>query len=146
VKSTDNPSEQGQYRLDSQVGYLLRLASQRHWNIFQTHTVNDLTPMQFSALIRISEVGACSQNHLGRLASMDVATIKGVIGRLQRKGLVVLNADPNDKRRTIISLSPDGAALIGQLHDVGQKISAETLGPLTENEKARLLKLLKKMT
>ncbi len=142
----DQPSKDDAYSLDRQVGYLLRLASQRHWNIFQNHTVMDLTPTQFSALIRISEVGACSQNHLGRLASMDVATIKGVIGRLQRKGLVTLSPDANDKRRTVIALSETGADMMEQLRQVGRDISAETLGPLTRAEQERLLRLLEKLS
>ena len=74
---------QDPYRLDDQAGYLLRLASQRHAAIFQSLTLEGLTPTQFSALIRISEQGQCSQNHLGRLAAMDVATIKGVADRLR---------------------------------------------------------------
>ncbi|MBV1896693.1 MAG: MarR family winged helix-turn-helix transcriptional regulator [Rhodobacteraceae bacterium] len=134
------------YRLDSQIGYLLRLASQRHANIFQHHSVLDLTPTQFAALIRVSEVGECSQNHLGRMTSMDVATIKGVVGRLQRKDLVTLRSDPKDKRRTIIALSNKAAAMIDQLHDIGEDISNETLRPLTNNEKTRLLQILEKIS
>ncbi len=105
----------------------------------------DLTPTQFAALMRIAEVGECSQNRLGRLASMDVATIKGVVGRLQRKGLVTLRPDPTDKRRTMIALSDQAEGMIGQLSRIGADISEETLKPLTNNEKIRLLQLLKKI-
>ncbi|MTI02946.1 MarR family winged helix-turn-helix transcriptional regulator, partial [Roseibium sp. RKSG952] len=77
------------YLLDSQVGYLLRLANQRHASIFQSHTLEGLTPTQFAALVRIAELGKCSQNRLGRLAAMDVATIKGVVDRLKQKGFTI---------------------------------------------------------
>ncbi|MFT7594928.1 MAG: DNA-binding MarR family transcriptional regulator [Paracoccaceae bacterium] len=133
------------YNLDDQVGYLLRLASQRHAAIFQSHTREGLTPTQFSALIRISEQGQCSQNHLGRLAAMDVATIKGVVDRLRQKGLTVTEADPNDKRRMLISLSPEGAALVKEMHKVGHAITAETLSPLTTAEKRSMARMLRKM-
>jgi MarR family transcriptional regulator, lower aerobic nicotinate degradation pathway regulator len=133
------------YRLEEQIGFLLRLASQRHANIFQHHSVMNLTPTQFSALIRISEVGECSQNHLGRLTAMDVATIKGVVDRLRKKDLVSLSPDPNDKRRTTIRLTEKSAAMIDQLHAIGHGITDETLRPLTENEKSRLLQILKKI-
>ena len=76
------------YSLDEQVGYLLRLASQRHSGIFLQQISENLTPTQFSTLIRISEGGELSQNHLGRLASMDVATVKGVVDRLKAKELI----------------------------------------------------------
>lgn len=77
---------------------------------------------------------------------MDVATIKGVVGRLQRKDLVTLRSDPKDKRRTIIALSNKAAAMIDQLHDIGEDISNETLRPLTNNEKTRLLQILEKIS
>ncbi|SLN25483.1 HTH-type transcriptional repressor NicR [Falsiruegeria litorea R37] len=134
------------YSLDDQVGYLLRLASQRHATIFQSKTINGLTPTQFSALIRISEQGTCSQNHLGRLAAMDVATIKGVVDRLRQKGLTLTAPDPNDKRRTMISLSPEGEEMVAQMKEVGREITAESLKPLTAAEQRNLVKILRKLS
>jgi DNA-binding MarR family transcriptional regulator len=146
VVVSDTEAKAAPYRLDSQIGFLLRMASQRHANIFQHHAVLDLTPTQFAALVRISEVGECSQNHLGRLTSMDVATIKGVVGRLQRKDLVTLRPDIKDKRRTIIALSCKAADMMDQLYDIGDNISNETLRPLTKSERTKLLQILKKIT
>jgi len=134
------------YHLDLQVGYLLRLASQRHATIFQSMAPDGLTATQFSALIRLSENGPCSQNHLGRLGSMDIATIKGVVDRLRAKGLVQTAPSPSDKRRSIISLTARGAALIEQLQDAGEQITQETLKPLSAHERATLVKLLQKLT
>ncbi len=134
------------YKLEDQIGYALRLANQRHTSIFQQRVLLDLTPTQFSALIRLSEVGACSQNHLGRLISVDVATIKGVVDRLKKKGLVQLSPDTKDKRRTIIDLSGDGNAIVEQLFDIGHDVTDETLRPLTAAEATKLLQLLKKIS
>ncbi|WP_170334792.1 MarR family winged helix-turn-helix transcriptional regulator [Ruegeria arenilitoris] len=134
------------YLLDSQVGYLLRLANQRHASIFQSHTLEGLTPTQFAALVRIAELGKCSQNRLGRLAAMDVATIKGVVDRLKQKGFTITEADPDDKRRTLISLSPAGEALVERMKEVGQKITGETLKPLTAAEQRNLIKILRKIS
>lgn len=138
--------DESTYKLDEQVGYLLRLANQRHAVIFQEHTVENLTPMQFSALIQISEQEECSQNKLGRLTAMDVATIKGVVDRLRHKGFAISRPDPDDKRRTLLSLSPSGKELIKEMHQIGIRISRETLKPLTSSERQSLLKILKKMS
>lgn len=133
------------YILDQQIGYLLRLANQRHAVIFQTHSVENLTPTQFSTMLRISEHGAVSQNHLGRLAAMDVATIKGVVDRLRTKGLTQSNPDPNDKRRMMISLTDKGSALITDLKRIGADITTETLKPLSALERETLVELLAKI-
>ena len=98
------------YILDEQVGYKLRLATQRHLEIFSRH-LPSLTPTQFSILARLYEVGECSQNQLGRMVAMDAATTKGVIARLIERGLVHAEDDPVDLRRLKISLTKAGLDL-----------------------------------
>ena len=134
------------YVLDEQVGYLLRLANQRHAGIFQANTVGGLTPTQFSALIRLAEHGPSSQNQLGRYAAMDIATIKGVVDRLRQKGLVQTQSSPEDKRRSVVSLTVAGAAMIDDLLRAGVRITEETLAPLTPSEQRTLVRLLSRLT
>ena len=134
------------YKLGDQVGYLLRLAYQRHTAIFQEIIQEDITPMQFAALIRIDEADECSQNMLGRLSGMDVATIKGVVDRLGQKGLTVSRSDPNDKRRTLLTLSILGKELIEKIKPSGHEISLETLKPLSKSERKVLIRVLKKIS
>ncbi|WP_075221775.1 MarR family winged helix-turn-helix transcriptional regulator [Acuticoccus yangtzensis] len=133
------------YVLDDQIGYLMRLATQRHTAIFQDRMSDGLTPTQFALLNRLAEVGPSSQNHLGRLAALDVATVKGVVDRLAAKGYVTLAPDPSDGRLRIVSLSPAGEALIPELHRCGRAITAETLKPLTSRERDTVIRLLRKL-
>ena len=134
------------YLLEEQVGYLLRLANQRHTTIFQSHTISGLTATQFSAMLRLSQYGKCSQNQLGRYSAMDVATIKGVVDRLRQKGLVSTEPFQNDKRRSLISLTPKGTAMIEGLETSGHDITRETLAPLNASERQKFITLLKKLT
>ena len=133
------------YDLDEQVGYILRLASQRHAGIFQNIISKDLTPTQFSVLIRLAEKGDLSQNLLGRLAALDTATTKGVVDRLRAKALIQSRPDTSDKRRAIISLTDEGQSIISSLKKDGLAITDKTLGSLKATEKLKLLKLLKKI-
>ena len=122
------------YILDDQIGYVLRLVSHRHSVIFQNHSIDSITPTQFSALVRIHENKECSQNHLGRIAGMDVATVKGVVGRLIDKGLVQSRPDPVDRRRHLVSLTETGDDILQDMVQAGKRITAETLKPLTPQE------------
>ena len=134
------------YRLDDQVGYLLRLATQRHTALFQAHMPEGLTAMQFAALARLYEQGACAQNELGRRAAMDIATIKGVVDRLRQKGLIKTTQSEGDKRLSIVALTKDGSALMDTLTNIGHEITDKTLAPLTPEEQTTLTALLKKIT
>ena len=77
---------------------------------------------------------------------MDAATIKGVVDRLGRRGLVRTESDRSDRRRTIVSLTGEGRALFEALEERGRKVTAETLAPLSESEQAVFLHLLRKLT
>ena len=92
------------YILDEQIGFILRQVWQRHATIFAREIGINLTPTQWAALAKLTETGPCSQNLLGRLTAMDVATIKGVIDRLTARGLTETSPDPEDGRRLLVSL------------------------------------------
>lgn len=93
------PGSSRRYLLDEQIGFLLRVAMQRHTAIFMSRMIEALTQTQFAALSKLHEVGPCSQNHLGRLICLDAATIKGVVDRLSLRGFVTALSDPKDRRR-----------------------------------------------
>lgn len=133
-----------EYRLQDQIGFVLRRAHQRHVAIFAAH-IADLTPPQFAALAKLHETGTTSQNQLGSLIAMDAATVKGVIDRLRARGLVELAPHGADKRRLLVSLTEEGRAAVEQLIPLARQITAETLAPLTRQEAATLMRLLGKL-
>ena len=137
------PKPEG-YRLEDQVGFVLRRAHQRHVSIFASH-IGDLTPPQFAALARLHDVGETSQNQLGMLIAMDGATVKGVIDRLKARGLVELAKHDGDKRRLMVSLTPEGRQAVERLIPLASQITEETLAPLSPKDAATLMKLLSKL-
>ena len=135
------------YVLTEQVGHLLRRAHQRHTAIFQDMIGQaQLTPTQYAALVKIRDCGEVSQNELGRMTAMDPATIQGVIQRLQTRALIARRADPDDRRCTLLSLSDAGRALTERAIERGKAITAATLEPLAEAERAAFLALLRKLS
>ena len=132
------------YLLDDQIGYLLRRVNQRHLAIF-ADAIPQLTTTQFAALARLAQLGPQSQNLLGRETAMDAATIKGVVERLSRQGLVSTAPDPNDRRRLTVSLTEAGALAYAKAMDAAFTVTEKTLAPLTEDEAEVLHKLLQRM-
>jgi DNA-binding MarR family transcriptional regulator len=133
------------YVLEDQVGFILRQVSQRHATIFATLMPNELTPMQFSALVKLHDSGSVSQNALGRLTAMDAATIKGVIDRLASRGLIEAAADPDDARLRLLALTPLGRATIERALPIAAAITEETLAPLEASERTLLVALLRRL-
>jgi MarR family transcriptional regulator, lower aerobic nicotinate degradation pathway regulator len=133
------------YILDEQIGFILRQVWQRHAAIFARDIGISLTPTQWAALAKLNETGPCSQNQLGRLTAMDVATIKGVIDRLTVRGLTETSPDPDDGRRLLISLTRAGQQMAEKAALNALAISQETLAPLDARERETLFSLLNKL-
>jgi DNA-binding MarR family transcriptional regulator len=133
------------YRLEDQVGFLLRQVNQRHFSIFAEGICAQLTPTQFAALAKLHEHGPLSQNRLGRLTAMDAATIKGVIDRLTQRKFTAVRPDVSDARLLIVDLSQKGRLLLKSAIPLALRISAKTLSPLRGGERRTLLKLLRKL-
>ncbi len=142
--SPDKDQDLKPYHLDSQVGFILRRASQRHLSIF-SEAVTELTATQFAVLAKLCERGTLSQNALGRETAMDAATIKGVVDRLVIRNLLTTKRDQFDKRRTNVDLSPMGRALFARLESQAKAITEQTLAPLSTAEQAVFLELLGKL-
>ena len=106
------------YVLEKQVGHLLRRAHQRASAIFlaELGEAHQVTPRQYAALVKLSDLGEQSQNELGRITAMDPATIQGVIRRL------VARAIP-----------------------LGKRVTLRTLDPLTAREQGLFLRLLERL-
>jgi DNA-binding MarR family transcriptional regulator len=143
-KRSAKPQKPG-YVLDEQIGFLLRQVWQRHATIFAREIGINLTSPQWAALSKLAETGPCSQNQLGRLTAMDVATIKGVIDRLTARGLTETSPDPEDGRRLVVSLTRAGQQLVEKAAPNALAISRETLAPLDVKEREMLVALLNKL-
>ena len=139
------PARPPRYVVDEQVGFLMRVAMQRHTAIFMSRMIAGLTQMQFAALAKLHQVGPCSQNQLGRLIYLDAATTKGVVDRLGARRLITALPDPHDRRRRAIALTKLGRSVAAKATRVARRITRETLVPLSAMEQRIVLRLLRKL-
>jgi MarR family transcriptional regulator, lower aerobic nicotinate degradation pathway regulator len=134
------------YRLEDQVGYLIRRAHQRASAIFEGVMRDfDVTPVQFAVLAKLHDLGATSQNLLGRHVGADPATMYGVARRLAARGLVRATHDPDDARLVVLALTEEGRAVAEGMKSRGVEVTARTLDPLSASEAAELNRLIAKL-
>lgn len=134
------------YQIENQVGFLLRRVHRRATAIFQNlFSTDELTPLQFTSLIKIRDERKVSQNLLGRLSHADPATIMGVVSRLEERKLVKKGTDPFDKRKSILVVTTKGLKLLESLEPVALQVSEQTLAPLSSSEQKIFLRLLTRL-
>jgi len=135
-----------EYRLESQVGHILRRVSQRaRKNMLDRISEFGLTPMQTAAMTALFENGQTSQNRLGRLIGMEPSNVPGLVHRLRKKGLLELGRDAKNPRQYVLKLTPAGTTIVKKIIPHGHAATQRTLAPLTAEEKKTFLRILKKL-
>lgn len=98
-----------------------------------------------AALRRGGEPYQLSPNQLQGMVLISSGALTNRINRLEEAGLVLRSPDPYDRRGVIVTLTPKGLSVIEEA--VGNHLAAERelIEPLTEDERATLAVLLKKL-
>ena len=129
------------------AGHLIRRLHQQSTQVFQARTQTagfDLTSVQFAALDAIARQPGLDQASLAATISFDRATIGGVIGRLEHKGLVQRVVSPQDRRARLLQLTPEGKRLLQAVRPLVEALQVEILAPLSASERAAFLTLAHK--
>ena len=133
--------------IHSMPGHLIRRLHQISIALFQERMAAlglDLTPVQFGALVLLSENPGIDQATLAGMIAQDRATTGTVVDRLQAKGLVDRRISLRDRRARELSLTPEGAALLARVTPHARAVQAAILPGLTEEEREVFLALARR--
>lgn len=127
-------------------GHLIRRAHQIAVAIFAEHLADaDITPVQFALLNALLDSPGIDQVSLAKRVAFDPATSGSVIGRLEAKGWVVRQADPTDRRRKLLVVTPQGANAMVDIQAAVAKVQAQILSPLSLDEQQQFVVLLSRL-
>lgn len=73
-----------------------------------------LTNGQFSLLMSLNRPEPAGLGGVANLLAMDRTTLTAALKPLERRGLLVVAPDPKDGRARVLSLTPDGRAVLAQ--------------------------------
>lgn len=127
-------------------GHLIRRAQQCAVAVFMEETSEfDVTPVQFAMLNALLETPGTDQVTLAGSVAFDPATSGSVIGRLEAKGWVRREADPHDRRRKLLWVTPEGGLAVQQMKRAVIRAQTRILGPLNTAEREQFIRLLGKL-
>lgn len=103
-----------------------------------------LTNGQFSLLMSLNRPEAAGMGGVANLLAMDRTTLTAALKPLERRGLLAVAPDPKDGRARVLSLTPDGRALLAQALPIWTRVHGqldEDLGGGAGDLRAGLRKL-----
>jgi MarR family transcriptional regulator, organic hydroperoxide resistance regulator len=95
-------------------------------------------------LLQLWERDGCTQADLGARLGVDPSTVTKMVQRLERDGWVSRAQSALDGRAVIVSLTPKGRRMERRVIDLWAALEHETVAGLADDERDRLLALLRK--
>lgn len=112
-----------------QVGERLATVDARKWH--------------YALLAALEEFGPCSQSGLSDRTGIYRSDIVATVNELTARGFVVRAPDPADRRRNAITLTDAGRRHLKQLDALLADAQAEFLAPLSADDQAELIRILR---
>ena len=101
-----------------------------------------LHPYHFAILLVLSERSLETQGAIADALGYDRGQLVGLLDELEEQGLVERRRDANDRRRHLVSLTPEGKRTLRRLRALSRQTEDEFLEPLSNDERATLHALL----
>ncbi|WPG41138.1 MarR family transcriptional regulator [Variovorax sp. EBFNA2] len=127
-------------------GFLLRRAHQISVSIFEeTCSPLALTPGQFSVLAVLRADPTLDQSSVARAIGLDKVTVSLLLRGLEARGLVHRRPDLKNRRRRVLTLTPQGQDLMRRSRGPTDAAYERLMAPFDAQQRASLLQLLQQL-
>src|SRR5262245_25022180 len=124
---------------------LKRLAYAAKERSMRTYEELGLHPYHYAILLVLDDGSHETQGSIADALGYDRGQLVGLLDELEEHGLVERRRDPDDRRRHIVEMTPDGAKMLRKLRAVARRNEDEFLEPISEEQRGDLLELLQRL-
>ena len=130
------------------IGRISRLARELEQRLETVYREQGLEPGWYDVLATLRRAGPPYRVRPTDFTNALMLTSSGTtkrLDRLEQAGLITRAPDPDDRRGTLITLTPAGLRLIDAASEAHLENERRLLGALTDAERGRLADLLRKL-
>jgi MarR family transcriptional regulator, lower aerobic nicotinate degradation pathway regulator len=84
----------------------------------------------YSVLAILAEDARETQATIADTIQVDPSRLVALLDKLEKRELIVRQRDPHDRRRHVVSITPNGKRELGRLRDMIRKLEDQFLAPL----------------
>jgi DNA-binding MarR family transcriptional regulator len=106
----------------------------------------DLTNGQFSLLMSLNRPSPPNLGSVANLLAMDRTTLTAALKPLERRKLVIVAVDKEDRRGRLLAITPAGRALLNKAFPIWKKVHTEVEKEISGTSPDRLRSVLRTMS
>jgi len=127
------------------ISRIAALVEQSMDQVFEPHGLTVADFVVLAALRRSSRPYQLTPTALSRAMMVSSGGTTKRLDRLEARGLIRRDPDPDDRRGTLVTLTDTGLATIDTLESENVQNEERLLAPLPQNERAALTQLLREL-
>ena len=104
-----------------------------------------LSAPEWRTMAVLGRYGAMTANSVVERTAMDKVRVSRAVARLLAHGRITRRTDPDDRRRAILDLTPEGSAVYAAVAPMVMAVESELLAELDAEERLLLDQLLHKL-
>ncbi len=131
--------------LESTTFLLKRLGFAAKERALAAYEETGLHPYHHAVLLVLEEGSRETQGSIADALGYDHGQLVGLMDELEEQDLVERKRDPNDRRRHLVKLTPEGKKTVKRLRSLSRQLEDDFLAPLDEEERAELHALLRRL-
>jgi len=97
-----------------------------------------------STMVLIQANPGCSQSEMARELAMDDSAMVAIIDELEKRGLAMRSRSTADRRRNILSLTPEGEKTMQDMLVCAKRVERPITEALSDQERDTLIQLLRR--
>ena len=135
--------ERADMEINSCINFILSNTQNAVYNYFKKRLQDyDITPSQYALLQCLWKQDGLTPSQLAQALRLDTSSITGILGRLEKKGLIDRVYSQEDRRSVSIHLREEGKTLWTQVDRVIEDANAKITAGLDEDHYAQFLSSL----
>lgn len=136
-----------EYIMENSLHYKLRICHTNCQKVIVSHLkkITDLKPGEPKILEFLAEHEPCEQKQIALGCNLDPASVTGILGRMETRGLIRREIKNGNRRSLYVSMTDLGRSMVAKVEETFSFVDNHAIAGLSDAESEQFLELLDKI-